>query len=306
MANARLSIATLLALSSLGCSGAQDEQPVGPARKTQFAPRVDEPRAPAAKTLNTPVLKSQTEPTPPSDLKLIGARLDDYTPKPNQAKGMDLSFQFNFSRLPTDPPELQDKFEYNIALWDVRPSKAWRLRNQEGNRALELYSAGDQRPEDLAPHNLALLKAIDFKDKDDLVLDLKICPTGEKGRLNFCLVANYQGPEHLYFINVQDHDDGKSNGIFRVDDKLNVPVTETKPVRISLDDGWHRVRLVRRWNEGLIEFYLDDMEKPAMTAHDKALRGGYVGFGSFTGTAFFDDTQYGLVTRSPPSPTNVS
>jgi hypothetical protein len=229
--------------------------------------------------LNLPIKKAL--PVSPPLVAKLGARPDEYVPQPKQARDLELLAEYNFSKSTAD----------DTGVWEVVPRETWRVSTREDNRALELYSAGVRAPGGLAPQNLTLLRIFILKDIDDLVLDLKVCPTGEKGRRNFCLVLNYRDPEHLYYINVQEQDDGKSSGIFRVDGKSSVSIAEAGRAKISLGEGWHRVRLARRWQEGLIEFYFDDMDTPAMTAHDKVLRGGYVGFGSFNGTGFFDDTQ---------------
>ena len=56
-------------------------------------------------------------------------------------------------------------------------------------------------------------------------------------------------------------------------------------------DDWHRVRLVRRVKDGLIQVFFDDMAHPAMVAHDRTFGHGRLGIGSFDDTGMFDDIE---------------
>ena len=53
--------------------------------------------------------------------------------------------------------------------------------------------------------------------------------------------------------------------------------------------GWHKVKLVRRAADGLIEVYFDDMTRPIMQAEDRHFTWGRIGVGSFDDLGNYDD-----------------
>jgi hypothetical protein len=54
-----------------------------------------------------------------------------------------------------------------------------------------------------------------------------------------------------------------------------------------VDQGWHRVRLVRNVDTGQIQVYFGTDPAPVLSAVDTTLRTGRVGVGSFDETAEF-------------------
>ena len=60
-----------------------------------------------------------------------------------------------------------------------------------------------------------------------------------------------------------------------------------------------KVRLVRDSTSGLIQVFFDNMDRPAMTAHDRTFGKGRIGVGSFDDTGMFDE----IVVRERPSHT---
>lgn len=87
----------------------------------------------------------------------------------------------------------------------------------------------------------------------------------------------------------QDNTIYPHNGIFvvndadrlRIDDQWlnsNPNIGAEPSIR---DTEWHRVRVTHCVQTGRIEVFVDDMSKPRMTATDKTLTSGRIGFGSF-------------------------
>ena len=56
-----------------------------------------------------------------------------------------------------------------------------------------------------------------------------------------------------------------------------VSIAETRTKGTPWTDGWHHVRLVRNVKDGLIQVFFDDMNQPAMTAHDRTFDHGRIG-----------------------------
>ena len=73
--------------------------------------------------------------------------------------------------------------------------------------------------------------------------------------------------------------------------KPRVSIAESRTTGTPWTDGWHHVRLVRHVKDGLIQVFFDDMEHPAMTAHDRTFGHGRIGVGSFDDTGMFDDVE---------------
>jgi len=66
-------------------------------------------------------------------------------------------------------------------------------------------------------------------------------------------------------------------------------ITTNDAPGIPWDDQWHQVKVVRKVDDGTIEVYFDDMEKPNMVANDKTFTWGQIGLGSFDNHGLFDD-----------------
>jgi len=70
--------------------------------------------------------------------------------------------------------------------------------------------------------------------------------------------------------------------------KINLEPAGTSAARMR-DLGWHAFKVVYEARSGDIRAYVDDMEKPALTARDRTLNHGLVGVGAFDDTGCFDD-----------------
>jgi hypothetical protein len=99
------------------------------------------------------------------------------------------------------------------------------------------------------------------------------------------------GPTVYYYIHLGKQADEHANSIFIVNGKPRATIAESRTKGTPWTDGWHKVRLIRNVHDGLIQVYFDDMEHPAMVAHDGTFSHGRVGLGSFDDTGMFDDVQ---------------
>jgi hypothetical protein len=54
-------------------------------------------------------------------------------------------------------------------------------------------------------------------------------------------------------------------------------------------EGWHRLKVIRKVEDGTIEVFFDSMDKPLMTAQDKTFAWGQVGIGTFDDHGNFDN-----------------
>ena len=106
----------------------------------------------------------------------------------------------------------------------------------------------------------------------------------------------YQNPAHLYYVHFAPaKNDPNADQVFIVNDADRKMITDKDHPSPGIDWGdqktWHRLKIVRKVNDGLIEAYFDDMEKPIETAHDKTFTWGRIGIGTFDDTADFAEVK---------------
>ncbi len=185
---------------------------------------------------------------------------------------------------------VQDDFEGDaLKRWDFTDPAAWRVaeHGEAGNHALELFQASKYEPAVRSPFNIALVKDADL---GEFVLDVKVrSTTRDYGHRDLCFFFGYQDPSHFYYVHLAKEADPHANSVFLVNGESRVSIAESRTEGTEWTDGWHRVRVIREPESGLIEVYFDDMTKPVMTAHDKTFARGRIGLGSFDDTGVFDD-----------------
>jgi hypothetical protein len=200
---------------------------------------------------------------------------------------------------------LRDDFERDLPTrWDFSDPSAWRICTVEPgkNRTLELFQASKYEPSVRSPFNIALARNVDVAD---FVMDVKVrSSTRDYGHRDLCLFFGHQDPSHFYYVHLGKQADEHANSIFIVNGKPRVSIAESRTAGTPWTDGWHRVRLMRSINDGLIQVFFDDMEHPAMTAHDRTFRHGRVGIGSFDDTGMFDEIEVRGETYKAPSGSN--
>lgn len=218
------------------------------------------------------------------------AQAEGEVKKPAAAGELPLVFESSFDRT-------------GLEGWTFTDPKAWALatRGQPARRVLELNAASKYEPAVRSPFNIALSKATDV---GDFVMDVDVQSTGrDYGHRDLCLFFGYQDPSHFYYVHLGKEADPHANSIFLVDGKPRISIAEARTGGTPWTDGWHKVRIVRKTADGLIQVYFDQMDEPAMTAHDKTFLHGLVGVGSFDDTGRFDAIRvWGASTSGDPSP----
>ena len=77
--------------------------------------------------------------------------------------------------------------------------------------------------------------------------------------------------------------------IFIVNGAPRTMITVDQAPGTPWTEGWHSVQVVRRVEDGTMEVYFNDMQKPYMTAKDKTFTWGQVGIGTFDDHGNFDE-----------------
>lgn len=158
----------------------------------------------------------------------------------------------------------------------------WERVAVDARHALAHTHAGKAyQPPHRSPHNIALIAGHQF---GSFVLEYEAQQIGrEYGHRDACVFFGFVDPANYYYTHVATKSDPHAHQIFTVDDAPRTKITEKGTAGFDWGpvEAWHRVRVVRDLESGLIEVYVDDMEQPIMTAHDKSHGWGYIGFGSF-------------------------
>jgi hypothetical protein len=181
-----------------------------------------------------------------------------------------------------------DDFEKGADHWQPTDATTWSLDKTE-SRGL-VYSQNAKRskyePPHRSPYNFALLKDIVV---GDFQLDAEVKSTHpDYGHRDICLFFGYQDPANFYYVHLGKQMDDHANQIFIVDDKPRTKISTKTTKGTPWDDNWHKLRVIRKIDDGSIEVFFDDMETPVMTATDKSFTWGQVGIGTFDDTSAWD------------------
>ncbi len=185
-----------------------------------------------------------------------------------------------------------DDFESGAAAWLPSDPAKWKISQAGGDRGQVLHLLGKSayKPPHRSPHSITLLKD---KVVGDFVLTARVKTLQTtRGHRDMCIFFGFQDPAHFYYVHLGEKPDPRSSQIFIVNDAPRTKITETADVGVPWkDDVWHEVKLVRKVQDGLIEVYFDNMDKPQKVAHDTTFAWGMIGLGSFDDLGQWDDVE---------------
>ena len=184
----------------------------------------------------------------------------------------------------------EDDFEDgDLSGWEATDERAWRIEDVKGGKAVSLFGKSEYKPPVRSPLSRSMIGNVEV---GSFVMELEmLSATKDYGHRDLCLFFGYQDASHFYYVHIANRSDAHANSIFIVDGKARLSIAKTRSTGTKWDDNWHTVRLVRDVDEGTIEVYFDDMDKPIMTAVDKTFTRGGIGVGSFDDTGKFDDVK---------------
>lgn len=189
------------------------------------------------------------------------------------------------------PVVYEDDFEKGADQWKPSDDAGWEVAKTEdkGYVYSQFKKRSDYKPPHRSPFNFSLLKDVYV---GDFQMDVDVKSTHpDYGHRDVCLFFGYQDPANFYYVHLGKQADDHANQIFIVNDKPRTKISTKTTDGTDWDDKWHHVRVVRKTEDGTIEIYFDDMEKPVMTATDKNFLWGQVGLGSFDDTSIWDNVQ---------------
>lgn len=185
-----------------------------------------------------------------------------------------------------------------IQQFEFTDPNAWKYTKEEHGGSLELAMQSKYEPPFRSPFNIALLKEKTFRD---FVLEADLLQTSrEYAHRDMCLFFGFQDPSHYYYVHLASAADPHAHNIFLVNNapRTNIATLATKGVSWG-ENAWHKVRLERKGSDGTVKVFFDDLTQPIMTAQDKTLDAGFIGFGSFDDTGKIDNVR--IWAREPGS-----
>jgi hypothetical protein len=188
------------------------------------------------------------------------------------------------------PLVVDENFSSGASHWKPNDPSGWKLFDIDGGKAFGLKTKiSKYKPKYRSPLNVAMLKDVVVSD---CVLEVKVQSTiKEYPHRDVCLVFGYQNPQRFYYTHFASRMDPHANQIFIVNDAERTKISEKTSDGVKWTDDWHRIKIVRKVDDGLIEAYFDDMQTPIMTAHDKTFSWGQIGIGTFDDTARYSEVK---------------
>jgi hypothetical protein len=175
----------------------------------------------------------------------------------------------------------------NFQMTDTNAWK-WVAAGDDHGGALELTQQSKYTPKVRSPVNIALIADKIFTD---FIIEVEMLQTGrEYGHRDMCIFYGFQSPTNFYYTHIATAADPNAHNTFIVDGapRKNFAKETTKGVNWGLNI-WHKVRIERTVNDGLIRVYFDDLSKPIMIAQNDQFKNGAIGFGSFDDTGRIDN-----------------
>jgi hypothetical protein len=184
-------------------------------------------------------------------------------------------------RADLEDPRAIDAFAFSDAA-------AWRVSADGRGRSLELHGASRYQPPHRSPLNIALLTDLAV---GDFVLEADLKQTGrDYGHRDMCVFFGFQDPAHFYYAHIATKTDDHAHNVFIVDGAARRKISTFTTDGVDWGrDAWHRVRVERSLETGVIRVFFDRMDEPIMEAQDRTFGFGHVGFGSFDDTGRIDD-----------------
>lgn len=190
------------------------------------------------------------------------------------------------ANFPAPPAGFKLQYEQNFT--GARPigdfvfsdAKAWRISGEPGQMALELFGKSRYEPKDRSPFNIALVADKVFAD---FVLEVEVTSTVKPyNHQDICLFFGFEATNQFYYAHIAVRPDPHAHNVFIVNEAPRLAIAKEVSEGVTWGEGqWHKVRIVRKLDEGSIKVYFDDFSKPIMIAGDKTFTKGYIGFGSF-------------------------
>ena len=188
------------------------------------------------------------------------------------------------------PVVFSEDFEKGADNWQPFDPDQWKVKKTDQGQVYSQFEKKSKyKPPHRSPTNISLLKDVTVSDFE---LKTKVHSTHEDyAHRDACLVFGYQDAAHYYYVHLGKAADDNANQIFIVNDAPRKKISITTTTGTNWQERWHDVKIKRNVEDGTIEVFFDDMEKPVMTANDKTFKWGQIGVGTFDDTADYDNLE---------------
>lgn len=221
------------------------------------------------------------------------------------------------------PLVYSDGFEAGLGKWEIFEPASFRLSQAGGNAFLQVPQLSGYHAPVRGPYNRVILR--DFQVRD-FILEARVRVTEEpfRGHRGGLFIFGYQDPSHLYYTHFAEVASDRSHLFGKVAGAPRFTFYKSRIGGVPWKmHQWQTIRMVRRFRQGILEAYVDDMSKPVMTGDDLTYRTtvnlyaetgltipvtstdrfewGRIGIGSFQGTLDYDDVRLWAETKGLPT-----
>lgn len=185
------------------------------------------------------------------------------------------------------PLVFKDNFKKGAEKWTMTDAKAWDLKKDGKKSVLSLSRSSKYEPTVRSPKSIAWVNGLDV---GSFVFEVNVKQTGrEYGHRDMCFFFNKKADDQFYYVHIASTADPHAHSTFKVDRAPRVSIVEKRTDGWKWDKGYHRVRIIRDVESGVIDVYIDDMKNSVMHTVDKTFTGGTLGIGSFDDTGNFNE-----------------
>jgi hypothetical protein len=176
--------------------------------------------------------------------------------------------------------------------WQPNDPSHWRVVQQDGSFVYELTSPGEPGPV-RAPTSWSVIGGHDVSSFI-FAGRMKCAADPANTYRDLCVFFHFQDPTHFAYVHFSARTDDVHNIIGFVNGSDRVKINAEPPGKSAFrltDTNWHRFKVTFDAQTGRIEAFIDDLDKPILTAVDETLGHGLVGIGSFDDAGSFDDIE---------------
>ncbi len=175
------------------------------------------------------------------------------------------------------------------AAWQPNHPESWLVNTEAGGQNIYQLTAPGTDTDIRKPTSFSILSSFDVETFEMTVYGKCFTDNGVQGR-DLCLFFGYQDSLHFYYVHFSNASGDVHNiiGIVNNEDrkKINLEPPGTSTARLT-DKDWHHLKIYRNIETGEIKAYIDNLDKPILTAVDTTFKCGKIGLGSFDDTGAF-------------------
>lgn len=220
------------------------------------------------------------------------------------------------------PLVFTENWENGSAKWEIFDQPSFKFTKADGNTFLQVPQRSGYQPPVRGPANRVIIRDLIVRD---FILEARVRITEEpfRGHRGGLFIFGYQDPSNLYYTHFAEVASDYSNTFGKVAaaPRFTFYKTRTNGIPWTMQK-WQTIRMVRKFKQGILEAYVDDMTKPVIVGDDIAYQTvnlyegtglkvpatqtnryewGRVGIGSFQGTMDYDEVTLWAEVKGAPT-----